>query len=882
MPYIYRLDGAETPDVSLIGDKALGLMRLMRAQLPTPPGFVLTTDFFAPWAAYIEASTHWEQAKEAVASGTDVAGCAENLMHLCQLLQLDGERQKALGDIVGNMGIDLAAIRSSVPLPGTMAGKANFAGLYATVLAAPADKIAEGLRLCFASAFSQRVLAYYQRQHIPLGAPGLAIVVQHQILADASGVVYTANPNHNNRDELVVNANFGLGASAVTGRSTPDRFVLARADRRLIDQKPGAKERAYWARLQGGIFELPNPHPPGIFAITTVQAQALAALAAEAEAAVGGPVEVEWALEDGALSLLQVRPMTSYFALPDALNTGSDEPVLYYLDETPSRYGVAGPVSVLGEHCLQLYQSHLSALTSGRDITGAKDGIGGMAGGFSFLNVSHQMRLYGRQSTLRNLSGVDGAAGRALAVLDENDLPETLPPKLQGIAWEMVSEHLDKVSHMFAAKRRPEQNSEQFEYLSYGALEEMESDAAGITGLAALAAQLFDRVGQVRVAARAIEGAALSARRAIEKLLYGLPEPIRALAPLLEEGLPHNITVEMATAFAALVKEGAALSCASAADFAAKLEAGVLPEDFMAAWHQWMRLYGFRGPGEMDIASPRYSELTAALYAAMRSIHTPSLAGGTSRDLEAQHQETVARREDAYRQIGQFLRAHAGTHVDLGDRFETQYHALVLLGGYREMPLHCMAKALSLLRERALAAGRRLARAGRLAAAEDVFGFTLHQLDDALEDPDLNLAACQQENIAARQAFLQMPASRLIDSRGRVQPPARLAGRKEQICGIAAAPGVGGGPVKHLAFPGEKAVCPGDVIVAASIDPGWIHLLPCVAGVIVDAGGPLQHGVAVLRELGIPCVCGVDMAAEVLGEGQFVEIDGTAGTVTLL
>ena len=190
---------------------------------------------------------------------------------------------------------------------------ASFAGQHDTYLGVSgADQVWWAIARCAASFAGDRALAY--RRRTGLGAPPgrAAVLVQLLVPADASGVVFSANPVTGARDEIVVNAAFGLGESVVSGTVTPDAIVVGRDDLAVRDHAVADKRAMTVAIPGGGTREVPVPgclrtRP----AVDAAQARAAARLAAALERETGGPVDIEVAWVGSGLFLLQCRPITT-------------------------------------------------------------------------------------------------------------------------------------------------------------------------------------------------------------------------------------------------------------------------------------------------------------------------------------------------------------------------------------------------------------------------------------------------------------------------------------------------------------------------------------------------------------------------------------------
>jgi pyruvate,water dikinase len=88
--------------------------------------------------------------------------------------------------------------------------------------------------------------------------------------------------------------------------------------------------------------------------------------------------------------------------------------------------------------------------------------------------------------------------------------------------------------------------------------------------------------------------------------------------------------------------------------------------------------------------------------------------------------------------------------------------------------------------------------------------------------------------------------------------------------------------VKVLKHPDEKPILPGDILVTKATDPGWTTLFINAGGVLLGTGGTLQHGASVAREMGKPCIVGIEDVTKIIKDGQIVEMDGSTGIVRIL
>ena len=264
---------------ALVGGKAASLSRLA-AEHRVPRGFALTSKALG-------------LAAPDLARGEVPAGL-----------------RSLIDEAYGSMGWPAVAVRSSAI---DEDGDAHsFAGQHETFLNVQGtEAIAEAVVLCFASAFTQRALDYRLQVGLPVDDIGLAVLIQELIPADVSAVVFSANPVNGDRDEIVINAGYGLGESIVGGTTTPDTIVVGKADLQIRMRTIGEK-RLMTVIAPDGTKELETPALlRSLLCLTDGQAIEMALLARGLENAMGSPVDVECALHKNLLYLLQARPITT-------------------------------------------------------------------------------------------------------------------------------------------------------------------------------------------------------------------------------------------------------------------------------------------------------------------------------------------------------------------------------------------------------------------------------------------------------------------------------------------------------------------------------------------------------------------------------------------
>ncbi len=301
---VLRFSEPDCREVAAAGGKGASLARMAELGLPVPPGFVVPADALAASLA-----DSGGELRELLAAGA-AAEAAERAQALVRAAEPPPALLDAIAAAHGELGDERhVAVRSSACAEDSET--ASYAGQQETYLHVRGlDDVLSRVRDCWASFFSERALFYRERKG-SLDDIAMAVVVQRMVSADVAGVLFTCDPVRRRRDRMVVEAVFGLGEAAVSGQVTPDHFVLSR-DGEVKKEHIAVQPFAVESGPEGGIAERELSAEEG--GAPTLNAEALRALArlgGDLEDKLGTPQDIEWALEDGELYVLQARPVTT-------------------------------------------------------------------------------------------------------------------------------------------------------------------------------------------------------------------------------------------------------------------------------------------------------------------------------------------------------------------------------------------------------------------------------------------------------------------------------------------------------------------------------------------------------------------------------------------
>jgi pyruvate,water dikinase len=288
-------------EVAAAGGKGASLARMTSLGLPVPPGFVIGA------GALAAALPDGGRELRALARRRD----AEAAQALIRGVQLDPALREAVLRAYARLGEgDVpVAVRSSACAEDS--ADASFAGQQETYLhVRGGDDVRARIRDCWASFFSERALFYRERKG-SLDDLGMAVVVQRMVDAEIAGVLFTCDPVAKRRDRMVVEAVLGLGEAVVSGHVTPDHYVLKR-DGRVRKTQVHTQPYAIVSLPQGGVEERElTPEQGGTRKVADDILVRLARIGDDLEQRLGGPQDIEWAVQDGEIFVLQARPVTA-------------------------------------------------------------------------------------------------------------------------------------------------------------------------------------------------------------------------------------------------------------------------------------------------------------------------------------------------------------------------------------------------------------------------------------------------------------------------------------------------------------------------------------------------------------------------------------------
>jgi phosphohistidine swiveling domain-containing protein len=312
MKYVTQLEKVHEFDLISVGGKAANLGELMNSGFPVPPGFVVLTSAYDSFVSQNNMQSEIERIAQSV-SLTDPSTATQASLGIQELFNravLPEVVKEAVFSEFKQLDYTAVAVRSSATAEDLLS--ASFAGLQESILnVVNIEDLFMALRRCWSSLWTARALAYRARKHIASETVRMAVIVQQMVEATASGVLFTCNPTTGAQDEMVIDASWGLGEAIVSGHVTPDVNTLHKESGE-IKFKEVAEKLLMTATLDNGVFE--QAVPPELQqqpVLSMKQIACIHQLGLKIEERFRTPQDIEWAIADNKVFVLQARPITT-------------------------------------------------------------------------------------------------------------------------------------------------------------------------------------------------------------------------------------------------------------------------------------------------------------------------------------------------------------------------------------------------------------------------------------------------------------------------------------------------------------------------------------------------------------------------------------------
>jgi phosphohistidine swiveling domain-containing protein len=848
----------------LVGGKAFNLRRAASLGVFVPPGTVLTT-------TALESHLAEHRLRQAQVADLALLVAATPLSeHMREVLFAATDALLAEGPVV---------VRSSAI--GEDSARESFAGQFDSILnVRTRDELEGAVRTCWASCWSERVLAY--RASRGTRERGMAVIVQRQVDALAAGVLFTRAGD----DRLLIEYTPGLGNELVAGEVDPGRFSL---------QRDGSSAE----RLQSP--EHFDPRVERLISSASIL-QAFAQIAQRLEHGMGVPQDVEWALDAaGAIHVVQTRPITAHVPSPPRAR------------ETRIRWSNAN----VNEN----FPAPISPLLYSIASAGYAHYFRSLARAFGLS----RRRIAALDDALRHIIGVHGARmyynlTNIHTVLRAAPFGDALVAAFNGFVGASGSEGAARRS----SRRKVRESGEvawialktAWTYRTLGrrvaAFERQADDFAARSephlletlsarDLRLLLAEFMDIRCHRWTNAALADAAAMVCYAALHRLVERATPDSSGLHNTLLKAIPNLVSgepVQRLWNLSRRVRQDAALSAVfrnDANEVLRVIRSDTRFADFRAEFDEYLTHCGFRCSAELMLTVPSYQEDPAPLIDTVRAyarLTGESPAEALARQLDERTAETSRLLEKVK---GRRLSRHL-PFVSHSWALRVALRWTQASIAFRERARLKQALLYSRCRRIALTLGDRLVERGVFTQRDDVFWLTAFELDELTAGASMFPHAVRdlielRRSAHARLAALApadsftLPDGEYLSADGALhQAAGSETGRTNgHMQGTSACGGRATGRAVVLADVREAArLSAGDILVTRQTDPGWAPVFFLIKGLVIERGGMLSHGAIVAREFGIPCVVGVRNATTTIADGRTILVDGDAGAVHVL
>jgi phosphoenolpyruvate synthase/pyruvate phosphate dikinase len=299
-------------DIAMAGGKGASLGEMTQAGIPVPPGFVILASAFEKFLEETDLGVEVDSILHSV--NHKKIHTVENASEKIKALILEAKMPSNIGAEIKKafkkLNTKFVAVRSSATAEDSKT--AAWAGQLETYLNTTERNLLENVKKCWASLFTPRAIFYRFEKNLHKQKISVAVVVQKMIQSEVSGVAFSVHPVTQDRNQLIIEAVWGLGEALVGGQITPDSYVIEKHPWRILDKNINPQSKAI---IQGrGASDIWKEIPKlqgNKQKLSDKEIIELAKLILKIENHFGFPVDVEWVREKGKFYIVQSRPITT-------------------------------------------------------------------------------------------------------------------------------------------------------------------------------------------------------------------------------------------------------------------------------------------------------------------------------------------------------------------------------------------------------------------------------------------------------------------------------------------------------------------------------------------------------------------------------------------
>ncbi|MEK5194937.1 phosphoenolpyruvate synthase [Bacillus sp. FSL M7-0884] len=853
--------------LSLVGGKGLNLGKLSNIQeIQVPEGFCITTvGYEKAIEQNEELHTLLQQlTKLKMEERAQIGEISKKIREVIMAVEIPSDVVEAVAHYLSRFGNEHAyAVRSSATaedLP-----YASFAGQQDTYLNIIGEEaVLQHVRKCWASLFTERAVMYRMQNEFEHNQVSICVVVQKMVFPEASGILFTADPVTSNRKVVSIDASFGLGEALVSGLVSADNYKVKEGE--ITETIIATKKVAIYALKEGGTeTKQIDPAQQKLQTLSEQQILQLASIGRQIEAYFGCPQDIEWCLVDDTFYIVQSRPITTLYPIPEV----NDEENHVYVSVGHQQM-MTDPLKPLG---MSLFQ-----LTS--------FGQRFQAGGRLFVDVAQRLASPTSRELLLNMIGnSEPLIKDALTTVVERDdcitlLPEDEKEKSVGKSGPPASSQPQIENNPAIVTDLIKKNQSSIEELKRNMQMKSGVDVLDfiLEDIQQLKKILFDPQSM------AVIMAGMDASTWInEKMEQWLGE--KNAADALSQSVQNNITSEMglvlldvADVIRPYPKIIAYLQHVENDNFLDELvqfKGGEKARDAISAF---LNKYGMRCSGEIDITKTRWSEKPTTIVPMILNNIRDFEAGASKRKFEEGLQEALKKEEELVDRL-----QHLPEGKQKVEETKRMIRNIRNCIGYREYPKYGMINRYFIYKQALLKEAEQLVQSGVIHEVDDIYYLTFEELHEVVRTNKLDYELIHQQKNEYK-LYEKLTPPRVMTSDGEI-----ITGKYKRenlpvdaIVGLPVSSGVIEGRARVILNMEEANLEEGDILVTAFTDPGWTPLFVSIKGLVTEVGGLMTHGAVIAREYGLPAVVGVENATKLIKDGQRIRVHGTEGYIEVL
>ncbi|HKP54349.1 MAG TPA: phosphoenolpyruvate synthase [Chloroflexia bacterium] len=868
--YVLGFHDIDKTKLMVVGGKGANLGELSKIEgIRVPDGFCISTEAFK---RIVEGTSSIDELLDQlsllkVEDRDKIGELSGEIRRAIEGIAIPQDIEEEITRILSRLGEKNAyAVRSSATAEDL--ATASFAGQQDTYLnIIGKESILKHISKCWASLFTERAVIYRLQNGFDHRKVHLAVVIQKMVFPQAAGILFTADPVTSNRKVLSIDASFGLGEAMVSGLVNADNYKVSNG--KIVDKKISTKKVAIYALKDGGTKEEEiEPERQDVQALTDEQILQLERMGKKIEEHFGHPQDIEWCLVDDTFYIVQSRPITTLYPIPEA----NDQENHVYISVGHQQM-MTDPIKPLG---LSFF-----LLTTHAPMR--------KAGGRLFVDVTQMLASPASRETLLNGMGQhDPLMKDALTtIVEREDFIKSSPDDEKEQGPGKSNRVISTAGYRTQVENDPAIVSDLIKK-GQTSVEELKHNIQTKSG-----PDLFDFIREdiqqlqkilFDPQSHRVFMAAMDASSWInEKMNEWLGE--RNVADTLSQSVPNNITSEMGLALLDVAdvirpypKVIHYLEQVRDDSFLEELVTFDGGQEVREAIYAFLNKYGMRCAGEIDITKTRWNEKPTMLLPLILGNIKNFEPNESNRRFEQGRQEALKKEEellDRLRQLpdGEQKAEETKRMIDLIRNFI----------GYREYPKYGMISRYFVYKQALLKEAEQLVQANVIHAKEDIYYLTFEELHEVVRTSKLDYQIISKRKDEYK-LYEKLTPPRVITSDGEI-----IAGQykrenlpAEAIAGLPVSSGVIEGRARVILKMEDADLEDGDILVTSFTDPSWTPLFISIKGLVTEVGGLMTHGAVIAREYGLPAVVGVENATKLIKDGQRIRVHGTEGYVEIL